>query len=671
MKTKSRTYFLALAVAIILAGCSNLQETKFEPYPKKRKVEQNEAVVGLSKSLLPSKDFESFKQHENNRSFHSDIAFYETVLSYGPSTDPNPVFLLANAYIAANQQQYGIPYFENILSRFRLWMTDEVRSNYLSAYALLRASYTEDIDIFSRIGWVRETFTILEDAKNLSKGNPLVYWASGIIYAQVPSLFNKSEEAFDNLQWLIEHPEREPTPGFYREVHHHMSKLYREKGDEEQADRYLAQSGYTDYVPKMLFSGWFSTTKEKGLSFSPTPWVEEVIKERVYAVRGFGFSDLHFVVSEDRQELLSIDAGTQPYSYEEGYAFLLKEYPDLPPLTTGLITHAHWDHIGGYTYLKSLNPDITLYGRENFHGTVDRILKNHSYDQFRGSNFKDSWVNEYEPDIIVDSIANINIGQSHIELIPVTGGETEDALLVHFPDLELVFMGDALMPFYGEPWTEEGFIDEAIEVMDTTLELNPRYILHGHIGITIMYKDQEQLENYRNAYVWLVQETKKHLRNGYSAKDIIRLNLIPPGLQNHPEAFIGYLSPRDHIIARLADHMTGIWQEEVSGKEPEGLDVITSVERGRLLQLYLGLSEKQVTKALKKMLKNGDNELALQMAVAAEKRYTNNTRIIQLKEEAADRLRSSVQFFDPFKFVTYTEIIGKEHHSIPSNENKN
>ncbi|WP_165819368.1 MBL fold metallo-hydrolase [Flagellimonas aquimarina] len=664
MKLKPLYYLLALTVTIPMACIVERPEQKFETYKRNTSLQEKIATVGLSESLLPSKDFESFKQHENDRSFHADIAFYETVMSYGPITDPNPVFLLANAYIATNQQNYGISYFESSLGYFHLQMTDEVKSNYLSAYALLRASYADNISLISRISWVKETFKVLEDAENLAPNNPLAHWASGIIYSQVPSLFDKKEKAFEELLWLIGHPELEPTPGFYREVYHYLAKLYTEKGDEESAKKYLALSGYVDYEPKMLFSGWFSTTKEKGLLFAPTPWVEEVISNRVFAVRGFGFSDLHFVVSENGKELMSIDAGTQPYSYKAGYEFLLEKYPGLPPLTKGFITHAHWDHIGGYTYLKSLNPDITLYGRENFHGTIDRVLKNHSYTQFRGAGFKDDWVSEYKPDVVVDSISAFSIGESHVELIPVTGGETEDALLVHFPSLELVFMGDALMPFYGEPWTEEGFVDKALDVMDTTLELNPKYILHGHIGITIMYKNTQQLKAYRNAYKWLVSETKKHVRNGYSAKDIIRLNLIPPGMQDHPEIFIGYLSPRDHIIARTADHMVGIWQEEVSGKDPEGLDVITSVERGRLLQQYLGLSGNQVANALRKMMDNGDNELALQMAVAAEGRYPMNLKIKKLKEEAADRLRSSVQFFDPFKFVTYTEIIEKEHHPI-------
>lgn len=104
--------------------------------------------------------------------------------------------------------------------------------------------------------------------------------------------------------------------------------------------------------------------------------------------------------------------------------------------------------------------------------------------------------------------------------------------------------------------------------------------------------------------------------------------------------------------------------EDVTGREPSGLDVITSVEYGRLLDLYLDLSVDEVEKMLRAILSNGDNELALQMAVAAENRYNENAGIRQLKEEAGDRLRSAAQFFNPFKFVFYSEIIGKEHEKV-------
>ncbi len=54
------------------------------------------------------------------------------------------------------------------------------------------------------------------------------------------------------------------------------------------------------------------------------------------------------------------------------------------------------------------------------------------------------------------------------------------------------------------------------------------------------------------------------------------------------------------------------------------------------------------------------------MAVAAEARYPKDATMTRLKEDAADRLRSSAQYFDPFKFVACTELIGKEHRPIPA-----
>ena len=65
--------------------------------------------------------------------------------------------------------------------------------------------------------------------------------------------------------------------------------------------------------------------------------------------------------------------------------------------------------------------------------------------------------------------------------------------------------------------------------------------------------------------------------------------------------------------------------------------MITSVEYGRLLDLYLGLSAEDVEEALRRMLDGGDNELALRIAVAAEARYPNNTEITYLKEQAGDK----------------------------------
>jgi hypothetical protein len=366
-----------------------------EPLGARAKPTERVVQTGLSTSLAPAENFEAFGRMEGDRSFHADIAFYEVALSYGPITDPRPIFLLTNAYIVAHQQEHGISFFERLLKRYENRMTDDMRAVQLAAYALLRATYAERVPIPGRIFWVLETFDILEEAKSLSEENPLVHWSAGLIYAQVPGFFGKSDEAMTELLWLVDRPELEPTPGFYREVYHFLAKLYAANGEETLAEEYLHKSGYWDYEPKALFMGWFATTQEKGLRFAPTPWDEEIVPGRVLAVRGFGFSDIHFVVSDNGQELISIDAGTQPYSMEGAYDFIMQRYPDLPPLTTVFITHAHWDHIGGFTYLKTLRPEVTFYGRDNYAGTVSRSLRNHTYEQFRGDGFQDEWIRRF------------------------------------------------------------------------------------------------------------------------------------------------------------------------------------------------------------------------------------------------------------------------------------
>ncbi len=157
---------------------------------------------------------------------------------------------------------------------------------------------------------------------------------------------------------------------------------------------------------------------------------------------------------------------------------------------------------------------------------------------------------------------------------------------------------------------------------------------------------------------------RRHVFNGYSAKEIQRLNLIPPGLQSQPVSLFGYLSPHDRVITRVADKMTGIWRENVTGQEPEGLDVITSIEYGRMLEFYFGLSAGKTEKAIGCRIEGGDNQLALQMAIAAEQRFPEHAGIKAKNKEAANRLRSAAQFFDPVAFVTYTELIGVKHRPI-------
>ncbi len=621
---------------------------------------------GLVESLVPAEGFADHLTSPNpDRSFHAPLHFFETVMSYGRNTDPRATLLMLNGYLNANQQAVGIPFFERLLSTHGANMTDDVRAVYIAALAILRATHAERVPLHRRIPWVLKSFRILEEARHLTAGeDPVVRWAAGQIYAQVPFFFGKKKQAYEDLNWLAERPETEPVFGFYREVYRQLARLHENDGRKDLANDFWRRSGFDSYQPNAMLMGWFTATVDAGATMAPEPVLDEIIPGRVFALYGFGYSDIYFVVSDDGRELLAVDAGTQPHSLQAAHDYLLSHHPDLPPVSKVFITHSHWDHIGGHSYIRKVFPEAVFYGRDNYQAVVDRVDRHHSYSLFRGQDFDHRWVAAYAPDVPVGDRLELTAGGTTIELVPVTGGETEDALLVHFPGLATIFVGDIVMPWYGEPWVNEGFMDGAVDSIDAVLTRQPKHILHGHHPLTALY-GPEQLAAFREHYVWLVDAVRKHINHGYSAKDIIRLNLVPPGLQDQPEAYLSFLAARDNVIARTADHMVGIWQEDRTGQDPQGLDALVSADFGRLLEHYLGLSADQAARAIRKMIRDGDNELALKFAIAAEQRFGRSVALTALKREAADRLRSAIQFFDPFRFVTYTEMIGQEHKPMP------
>jgi len=128
---------------------------------------------------------------------------------------------------------------------------------------------------------------------------------------------------------------------------------------------YLRRSGYTDVNRPIVLTTPFSEDLASGHTFAPRH-ITDVIPGRVYALSGFEFTEYYFVVSEDRRELIGIDAGTRPDSAKAAYEALRAYAPNLPELTTIFITHSHWDHIGGHTYFRALNPPVRFYARSNY-----------------------------------------------------------------------------------------------------------------------------------------------------------------------------------------------------------------------------------------------------------------------------------------------------------------
>src|SRR5262249_44950306 len=159
--------------------------------------------------------------------------------------------------------------------------------------------------------------------------------------------------------------------------------------------------------------------------------------------------EYYFVVSDDGKQLIGIDAGTRPDSAKSVYEALRTFAPNLPKLTTIFITHSHWDHIGGHRYFRSLDPTPRFYARSNYDQEIAGELSapNPFAKVFFGDRFSFDDVRSFKPDVTIDRTTELNIGGTRIELIPIQGGETHDAMFIHIPDLSVLFVGDFVMPY--------------------------------------------------------------------------------------------------------------------------------------------------------------------------------------------------------------------------------
>src|SRR5215468_4447918 len=303
-----------------------------------------------------------------------DLEYLKAINSNGPPQDPQLLFLLMTQYANESRQGEGAEFFSARLKEFEGRLTPVQKSLYLSIIGLLRAQHAASLPLWRRYAYVKETIAILEQAKQLSGGKVFVVnWIAGIVHTELPSFFGQRNTARDELTWCVQNIDKAPHAAWLREVYYHLAKLAHNEGNQAEAQDYLRRSGFTDFDRPITLATPFSEDVVSGHAFTPRR-IAEIIPGRVYLLSGFEFTEYYFVVSEDRRELIGIDAGTTPDAAKGAYEALRAYAPGLPPLTTVFITHAHWDHVGGHSYFESLNPRPRFYGRSNYQETIARQL---------------------------------------------------------------------------------------------------------------------------------------------------------------------------------------------------------------------------------------------------------------------------------------------------------
>src|ERR1700730_6994232 len=445
-----------------------------------------------------------------------ELEYLKAVNTVAPPQDPQLLFLLMAQYSNANMQGEGAEFFSARLKEFGPRLADAQKALYLSAIGLLRAQHASSVSLLHRFGYVKDTIAILDQAKQLSGGQVFVVnWIAAIVDTELPSLFRQRKAAQDELAWCVESADKAPHGGWLRDVYYHLGKLALADGEQAKAQDYLRRSGYKGFDRPITLITPFSEDVASGHTFSPRR-IAEIVPGRVYALSGFEFTEYYFVVSDDGRQLIGIDAGTRADSAKAAYEALRAYAPSLPELTTVFITHSHWDHIGGHKYFRDLNPRLRFYARSNTQEEIVREVDapGNFGKQFFGERFSLDDVRSFKPDVTIDGRTDLEIGGTRIELIPVYGGETHDAMFIYLPDQSVMFVGDFIMPYLGAPFAEEGDFQGLLDAIDVAVERHPLHLLHGHEPLTRNFASATMLAQLKADLVWLHEQVLTAVRRG-------------------------------------------------------------------------------------------------------------------------------------------------------------
>ena len=301
---------------------------------------------------------------------------------------------------------------------------------------------------------------------------------------------------------------------------------------------------------------------------------------------------------------------------------------------------------------------MKFYARSNYTEEVARATAGPTFfdKQFFGARYDIDEVRSFKPDVTIDRRTELRVGGTRIELIPVQGGETHDAMFIDLADLGVLFVGDFIMPYLGAPFIEEGDLQGLLDAIDIGVQKNPRYLLHGHEPLTENFSSPALLSQLKTDLAWLREQVLVAIRRGDERGAIHQANLIPPALlSGQPDAYLPYLILREHVIDRLYDQRVGYWQPDL-----QGLAHLTRADQAELLVDYLGVSERQLVKTVERLAADGKYELAASLLESSGGRFDHRPDVARARRIVYLKLMEKNQNTDPFEFILYSAKIGEQ-----------
>ncbi|MEP7024793.1 MAG: MBL fold metallo-hydrolase, partial [Actinomycetota bacterium] len=495
-----------------------------------------------------------------------------------PGADRATMVTLATRLAAARADAEGYRYFSELAAA----RPGEVLPLTLAGF--FQARLGEDVDA---------ALAKLDQAAAADLGLPQYF--RGLALAGLPPDRGRAQQAVADLEFVLAVRDQFP-PMLLRAVHHGLTVAYAVLGQDEQATEAGRKSGLgaAPADTRLMFTGFWATAQD-GFRFTsprilrPEPGIQ--------IAQGYDFSDLAFVTTSDG--VVAIDAGTAEDRVKAALGDL--DLPADAAISHLILTHAHWDHTGGAGVLRG--PGTQVIAHAGFPAGHDQQQGERPlFRYFTGA--AGEIPPAVAPDQLISEPTSLTVGGTEIVLYPTPGGETSDALMVHLPASGVLFAGDVIMPYLGQPFGSEGSPEGLLETLAFIGRLQPRLLLQGHAALTEFFT-AEAVAGLEAALIQLHGEVLDAIRGGQTLPSILAEASLPAVLRDHPAAVVPYLVIRDHFTERLYHQRTGYWQPD-----GRGLDPATAAEHAAALDLLAGGSAERFAAAAATLLGQGDYGLA-------------------------------------------------------------
>jgi glyoxylase-like metal-dependent hydrolase (beta-lactamase superfamily II) len=466
-----------------------------------------------------------------------------------PHPDRQAVLALVGQFLATRRDNDGFAYF----TERALAAPDQPL--YQALEGLFQARLTNSQSLTERVPWLNDAIAKLDRAATRAPG--LTTYFRGLVLADAPGVLRRADAAVADLEWVLANRAQFPN-GLLRSVYRALAGAYTTLGRTAEAHSALARSGYSSLSaeePQFVTDAWM--TAADGYRFVLPRLVE--MAPRIYVAQGYDFADFAFVLTD--AGIVAIDAGSSVAHVKAALLDLRKVSP--LPITHVIVTHAHWDHIGGLEAL--LEPGVQVIASARY---ADELLiideTGVGFTAFRPATGAQPLT--LHPDRLVSAPESLTIGGVTFSLLPVSGGETSDGLLIHLPTSGVVFVGDVSMPQLGAPFLPEGSLDGLLTTLQIIQDLGPSLLIHGHPPLTELFTIGA-LPGLRAALGELDRFIRAGIRSGQTLVELLHHNYLPSVLEAHQAAVVPFIVMRDNVIKRVHQQRSGYWKPDGEGVE--------------------------------------------------------------------------------------------------------